>query len=83
MTMRSLGKLVAVGAVLAGTFMGLSATAIAKNVESNIIGGPLVWMQQGTSNRNVVKMNKGAVQQSVYRPTGVNKATPMPLPRVR
>ncbi len=81
--MRSLGKLMAVGAVLAGTFMGLSATALAKDVESNIIGGPLVWMQQGTSNRNVVKVNKGAIKQAVYTPVGGHSATPIPIPRPR
>jgi hypothetical protein len=81
--MKSFRTMTAVVAIIAGTLLGVSDSATAQGNKSNIIGGPLVWMQQGTSNRNVVKVNKGAVQQAVFTPAGGHSATPIPIPRPR
>ncbi len=81
--MKSFRAMTAVVAVIAGTLLGVSDSAMAQGDKSNIIGPAPVSMQVGSSNRNVAKVNKGAVQQAVFTPVGGHNVTPIPLPRPR
>ncbi len=79
--MRRIRMTAAVGAFLAGAIMGISDFAEAQGNHSNIVGPAPLTMQTASPNRNVVKINRYAIQNAQYG--GINRATPIPLPRPR
>ncbi|MEW6140686.1 MAG: hypothetical protein AB1733_20885 [Thermodesulfobacteriota bacterium] len=79
--MKRVGITVTVGAFLASAMMGISDFAEAQGNKSNIVGPAPLTMHTRSSNPNVVKIDKKAIQNAQYR--GVSRVTPIPIPRPR